>query len=126
MKLFVLSALLSIGVFAATPTYSVDELVASEDALTHKEFVVKIDEGMRLPFKVRASGDLFEVFCESEMTFLAKRGCFLKMGQDALWFSVDGEKWETFEEYSTGLIGMSFEPTDAGPAIVFKADVNKR
>ena len=126
MKLFVMSMLLSLSAFAKIPTYSVDELLASENALTCKEFIVKIDEGMRLPLKIKTSGDAFEILGESELIFFAKRSCFLKMGQDVLLLSTDGEQWKVLEEYFTGMIGMSFELRDSGPCIAFEANVNKR
>lgn len=101
----------------------------TEDFFTGKipQFVLECSEGSVLPFNLSLKGEFLALEIEDTYSKVkVLKTCFIKRLEDTFLFSIDLQNWKDFQEFFTGVIGVSLSVEEGTPTVGFNIELNQR
>src|SRR4029077_21026346 len=89
------------------------------------EFILECTEGAILPFKLSFQGDFFAL-ADDEVSLAIKilKTCYIKCIDETFFFSTDLQNWKGFQEFFTGMMGVSLDVNENIPTVGLNIELN--
>lgn len=126
---------ISTVVYGATPQkYSVVPLhqltqQMAEDFCAGKtpDMVLECTEGAIFPFSLSLKSDFLSLDADgSAQSIAVVKTCFIRSEKDMFFFSTDLCEWKKFEQFFTGMTGISLNLEEQIPTVYLNFELNQR
>lgn len=90
-------------------------------------FVLECSEGSILPFRLSLKGEFLNLeLDDTPSTIKVMKTCFINRVGDKFLFTTDFKSWKNFEEFFTGVVGISLNVEEGIPTVGFNLELNQR
>lgn len=90
-------------------------------------FVLECTEESILPFRLSLNGDFLNLELEDTPSKIkVMKTCFINRVEDTFLFTTDFKAWKKFEEFFTGVVGISLNVEEGSPTVGFNLELNQR